>query len=87
MLRAKDIIASQIADKLATAVRERDALKEALRGLIYLTDQIRKGGMILSRFDGKPITNGDQELIDRAYVEAKRVLKHPPSVKEKNDAQ
>jgi hypothetical protein len=45
-------------------------LYEALRGLMNLTDQGREGGLILSRGDRKPLTNGDQDVIDRAYIAA-----------------
>ena len=48
--------------------------REALQGLLYLTDQGREGGLILSRADGEPITNGDQDVIDQAYIKAERVL-------------
>jgi len=37
---------------------------EALLGLLNLTDQGREGGLILSRADQKPITNGDQDIIE-----------------------
>ena len=54
--------------------RATQPLIEALRGLLNLTDQGREGGMILSRYDQKPLTNGDQDIIDRAYIAAEKVL-------------
>jgi hypothetical protein len=59
----------------------RDALVAALRGLMNLTDQGREGGMILSRYDHKPITNGDQDVIDRAYIAADAALSRVPGGK------
>lgn len=59
----------------------RDTLVAALRGLVNLTDQGREGGMILSRYDGKPITNGDQDVIDRAYIAADAALDRVPGGK------
>jgi len=47
---------------------------EALLGLLNLTDQGREGGLILSRADQKPITNGDQDIIDRAYIAAEAAI-------------
>lgn len=54
-------------------------LESALRGLMNLTDQGREGGMILSRYDHKPITNGDQDIIDRAYIAAESALASAPT--------
>jgi hypothetical protein len=69
-------IANVDADLAAIVDREAVApLREALQGLMYLTDQGREGGMILSRYDGKPITNADQGVIDRAYLAAEAALK------------
>lgn len=59
----------------------KDALVAALRGLMNLTDQGREGGMILSRYDGNPITNGDQDVIDRAYIAAEAALRQANGTK------
>jgi hypothetical protein len=60
--------------ELACLRAERDGLRDALYGLVNLTDQDREGGLILSRSDQKPMTNGDQDIIDRAYVAADAAL-------------
>jgi hypothetical protein len=52
------------------AVNSFDDILAALKSLVNLTDQGREGGLILSRVDGKPLTNGDQVVIDRAYITA-----------------
>ena len=49
-------------------------LLEALRGLVNLTQQSREGALILYRADQKPLTNGDQEVIDRAYIVAEAAI-------------
>jgi hypothetical protein len=50
-------------------------LLDALRGLMNLTDQWREGGLILYRADQKPMTNGNQDIIDNAYIAASSALK------------
>lgn len=53
----------------------RDALVAALRGLIHLTDQGHEGAsFVISRVDGKGITNGDQDRIDAAFTAAKAAI-------------
>ena len=63
--------------EFAASVREQtvEEMREAIRGLVYLTDQEREGGLILSRYDHKPLTNADQEIIDRAYIAAEAAIK------------
>ena len=69
------------AERLKEEFDTRDVLVAALRGLMNLTDQGREGGMVLSRYDGKPITNGDQDIIDRAYIAADGALSRVPGGK------
>lgn len=78
--RIYEIPYAELSSHLQKATRKRVAqdaaedMLEALRGLIYLTDQGREGGLILSRADRKPITNGDQDVIDRAFIAADKAI-------------
>lgn len=55
-----------------TLIETAPDLLEACKALFNLTDQAC--GYILSRSDGKPITNGDQAIIDAAYILAETAI-------------
>ena len=50
-------------------------LLEALRGMVLLFDDAREGCLLLQRADHRPITNGDQQVIDKAFIAAEAVLR------------
>ena len=49
-------------------------LLEALREMVLLFDDAREGCLLLQRADHKPFTNGDQEVIDRAFIKAEAAI-------------
>lgn len=67
--------------ELSTLRGAAEEMESAILGLVNLTDQGREGGMILSRWDQKPITNGDQDVIDRAYILAESAVARYQEVK------
>ena len=65
----------QAAIRRLTAQQTGEETLAALRGLKNLTDQDREGALIFYRADHKPITNGDQDVIDRAYIAAEAAVR------------
>ena len=50
-------------------------LLEALRQMVLLFDDAREGCLLLARADHKPMTNGDQEVIDKAFIAAEAAIR------------
>jgi hypothetical protein len=50
-------------------------LLEALREMVLLFDDAREGCLLLQRADHKPMTNGDQQIIDKAFINAEAAIR------------
>lgn len=50
-------------------------LLEALREVVLLFDDAREGCLLLARADHKPMTNRDQEVIDKAFIVAEAAIR------------